>query len=503
MSFIRNIKRGDKVYRAEVESRRIDGKIVQRHIRYIGRSADEKKVLSTPLSDVSVEQVKLYGPLLVLDYFANVIGLREAIGPFAGEVLSLVYAHCVDYKSINKMERWFERTDLNMLLGIDGLTEARLLGALDALEKLDQTVVQRKIFRNVRDIYKLGNRGLIYDVTNTYFYGKSCPLGKYGKDKDGVKGRPLIQIGLGVTRKDGIPVFHHVLDGNIHDSRIFQDAITAFRQYGIEDVLVVFDRGISSKKNQLDLKNLNLKVLCGLPLNDELKKIIRVIRKAEDIVSFRNRVELNDSVFYVHIVSHSIGGVNGRLAICLNERRRFEAKESRFRKIAEAQRNWKKTNDVSDGVKRFLGSDGRVLMHRVIEAEEFDGCSCIFTTATRMSKTEMVHQYFDKDLVEKAFHDFKNVIKVRPIRHWLEKRVRAHIFICYLSYLLLSLLNMHMKSIEMTAVQALEELESLYKVYLKDCRRGFREHRIVALTKKQESIMRAIDKRLLRINKKT
>jgi transposase len=499
MSFIRKLKRGNKFYFAEVATCRVKGKVVQRHIRYIGRAADDDKKLATPLSDLAVEHVKLYGPLLVLDHIAREIRLNEVLGPFGREVLSLVYAHCLDYKSVNKMERWFQRTDLNMLLGLDELTEARLLKAMDSLEQLDQIAVQRTLFRNARERYNLGNRGVIYDVTNTYFCGKQCRLGKYGKDKEGIKGRPLIQIGLGVTRNDGIPVFHQVYDGNVHDSRMFQDAVTTFRLFGINDVLVVFDRGISSKKNQLSLKQLKLKVLCGLPLNDALKKTLRSVRNRDEIVQLKNRVPLNDSVFYVHVIPHSIGGVKGRLAFCINDRRRFEAKEARYRDITEAQSLLRRRKPIKESIKRFLGKDGRILAQRVTAAEEFDGCSCIFTTAPRMSKEEMVAKYFDKDLVEKAFHDFKGVIKLRPVRHWLENRVRAHVFICYLSYLLLTLLNKHVKKLGMTATSALEELDSLYKVYLKDKNRSFKAAHVVALTRKQEEILRVIDKRLLKI----
>lgn len=499
MSFIRKVRRGEKVYLQEVESQRVNGKIVQRYIRYIGRAADGKNMLSTSLSDVAVEHVKVYGPLLVLDHIAKGIELAASLGPFAREILSLVYAHCLDYKSVKKMERWFQRTDLNMILGLDDLTEARLLNAMDSLEQLDPIAIQRQIFHNARESYHLGNRGIVYDVTNTYFHGKQCPLGKFGKDKEGVKGRPLIQIGLGVTRKDGVPVFHQLHDGNVHDSRMFQDAITTFHLFGIKDVLVVFDRGISSKKNQVDLKKLRWKVLCGLPLNEQLKKSLRSARECDEIVQFKNRVPLNDSVFYVHVVPYSIEGVEGRLAFCINDRRRFEAKEARYRSITEAQELLRDRKPIRDSIKRFLGKDGRVLTHKVNDAEEFDGCSCIFTTARHMSKEEMVEQYFDKDLVEKAFHDFKGAIRLRPVRHWLENRVRAHVFICYLSYLLLSLLNLRVKKLGMTAIAALEELDSLYKVYLKDQRRALRAARIVTLTKKQEEILRAVDKRLLKV----
>lgn len=183
MSFIRRIKRGDKVYLAEAESKWVDGKSIQRHIRYIGKEVDGKTVLSTSMSDVQIDQVKAYGPLLVLHHLATEIGLPDLLGNYSGEILSMVYAHCLDYKSINQMPAWFERTDLNMLLKLEGLTEERLLKALDSLEAQDPETLQRDIFESVRKKYSLKNSGVIYDVTNTYLYGKKCPLGKLGKDK--------------------------------------------------------------------------------------------------------------------------------------------------------------------------------------------------------------------------------------------------------------------------------------------------------------------------------
>ena len=70
---------------------------------------------------------------MALNHCAVSIELSQCLGAYSKEILSLVYAHCLDYQSVNKMEQWFERTDLNVLLGIDGLTEKRLLSALDSL----------------------------------------------------------------------------------------------------------------------------------------------------------------------------------------------------------------------------------------------------------------------------------------------------------------------------------------------------------------------------------
>jgi hypothetical protein len=205
MSFVRRIKRKGRVYLAEVENRRIKGKIVQRHIRYVGREADGKTVLAASLSEAEVEQVKLYGPLLVLHHLAKKIHLPEQLGPYSQEILSLTYAHCLDYRSLNHMPQWFERTDLNFLLELEGLTEKRLLDALDYLEGLDGETWQREMFQSLCRHYRLRPSGVIYDVTNTYLYGRRCPLGKPGHDKEGVKGRPLIQIDWRSLRRRDFP----------------------------------------------------------------------------------------------------------------------------------------------------------------------------------------------------------------------------------------------------------------------------------------------------------
>ena len=99
----------------------------------------------------------------------------------------MVCAHCLDYKSVNQMSEWFERTDLNMLLGLEWVTEARLLQALDHLESMNAVQLQKTIFESVKTQYDIDDKGVVYDVTNTYLYGKKCPFAKEGKDKEGVK----------------------------------------------------------------------------------------------------------------------------------------------------------------------------------------------------------------------------------------------------------------------------------------------------------------------------
>ena len=200
MSFIKKRKRNGKIYLEEVKSIRINGKVVQKHLKYIGREVDGETILSSNVSDITIEKVKLFGPLIALDSLAKEINLEKTLGSYGREILSLVYAHCLDYKSINKMEDWFSRTDLNFILDLKDLTESQLLKALDSINGDNIEELQKNIFAEVKSNLNLKGSGVVYDVTNTYLYGKKCELGKEGHDKQNIKGRPLIQIGLAVTK---------------------------------------------------------------------------------------------------------------------------------------------------------------------------------------------------------------------------------------------------------------------------------------------------------------
>jgi len=131
----------------------------------------------------------------------------------------------------------------------------------------------------------------------------------------------LVPLGLGVTKEEGIPVFHKVYHGNIHDSRTFQDMIAIFKEFNMNSGLFVFDRGISSKQNQKNIKEMKWGVLCGLPIGVGLKKLLRETILNHKFLELKNRIKLNNTVFYVKTLPHTIAGVKGKLAFCFNEKK--------------------------------------------------------------------------------------------------------------------------------------------------------------------------------------
>ena len=208
-----------------------------------------------------------------------------------------------------------------------------------------------------------------------------------------------------------------------------------------------------------------------------------------------NRVRLRKNVFYAVDTPHTIEGVPGTLTLCFNERHQHDLRESRYDEIEQAQQLLAKGKSIKAGMDKYFAK--KALLNRAVlaEAEELDGYTCLFSTS-RLSKEEMIRYYFDKDLVEKAFRSLKGVTRLRPVRHWLYNRVTAHVFICYLAYLLLALLQYRLAKLDITAEDALVELDTMYKVYLRDERKNFQVSRVVTLTKKQESILKAVDRKL-------
>lgn len=497
MAFIKKSKRNGKIYLSEVENTWVNGKCVQKHIRYIGTEVDGETKLATSISDIEIEEVKVFGPLIVLHRLAEEIGLPGLLGAYAPEILSLVYAHCLNYQSINRMAAWFKRTDLAMLLDIEHLTEKNLLDALDSLEKIDVENFQLKIFNALDKKFNVARTGLVYDVTNTYLYGKNCPLGKPGHDKEGVKGRPLVQIALAVTQDKGLPLFHKVFDGNIHDARTLQDVASSMKQYQIKSGLIIYDRGITSAENIEVFHDLQWDTLCGVPIRDGLKEKLRPFTKKKTFTCIDNRVRCNKTIFYVIMIPHKIGTVKGTLALCYNKQKAIDLRESRYDEIQNAQELLAQGKPIKNGLEIFFDKKGRLIKEKLKEAEEFDGYFCLFSTR-KLSRDEMIRLYFDKDIVEKAFRCLKGITQLRPIRHWLYNRVTAHVMICYLSYALLILLKQYLKKLNMSPEKALQHLDTMYKVYMKDTKKNFKISRIVTLTKIQKEILSAIDKKLIK-----
>jgi hypothetical protein len=152
-----------------------------------------------------------------------------------------------------------------------------------------------------------------------------------------------------------------------------QDVFTSLHEFKIQDGLIVFDRGISSKQNQRDIQGLTWKVVCGLPIIDDLKKSLRPIISQNEFLDYKYRVRLNKTIFYVLTAPYTLGEVKGEIAICFNGQQKRDLKESRYDELDEAVRLLIQGKQIKPELEKYFDKKGNPLYEELQDTAEFDG----------------------------------------------------------------------------------------------------------------------------------
>lgn len=343
-------------------------------------------------------------------------------------------------------------TSLGELLGLDDVIEDDLYAAMDWLlarqAKIETALAERHLEEGCL---------VLYDLTSTYFEGRTCPLAKRGYSRDGKAGKLQIVFGL-LCEVGGRPVAVEVFEGNTSDAATLSAQIAKIRErFGIKRVVLVGDRGmITDARIREDLRDIDgldwITALCA--------PAIRTLAEQGTLDP-----ELFDDVGLAEVTSPDYP--DERLMVCRNpflagERRRkrielLDATERELAKIAAATQREKRPLRGADKIGLRVGKvlgrfkvgkhfaikiidDGLTFERRQekIDAEAaLDGFYVIRTSVPEetLDAEATVRAYKGLSVVERAFRCLKTVdLKVRPICHRLEGRVRAHVFLCMLAY---------------------------------------------------------------------
>lgn len=493
MTFIRKIRIRGKTYLAEVKSYRDNqGRVRQKFVRYVGKVTGENKVIPGKFERLKIERVVAIGGTLVLKSIADELGLKEILDANTNEngdlILSLAIMHCLNPTSLNSVKRYLLNFGVDMALGIDveNVSVKRLLAAMDHLDD-SSFALQRKFFEKICEAYGAPRDSLFYDITNVYFYGVKCALAKRGYNSEDIP-LPQIEIGLAVDKR-GFPIFHRVFDGNVHASKTLRAVMDELRALGIGKAILVLDMGMAAERPISEALKAGFDVIVGLPLLGEVKR--RAIELSRGIVSPKNVVKLSN----VFVYAIELEWRGGKLVVCLNEKERALVKEARYKRIYRCLESGKveKVAGYLRKTEKGYELDEAALRKK----EETDGLYAIFSSKKELTKEEILKAYFEKDLVEKSFRMLKGVLGIGPVRHWLENRVRAHVFICYLAYLLASAMQHKLRPMNISAPEALEEMKAIYRVVMGDPLKKAEFTKFSALTKRQEEIVRAINPKIL------
>ncbi len=388
------------------------------------------------------------------------LGLESLISPEPSRqrdlVTAMIVARILDPASKLATARSFSTDTTSSTLGeilrVQQASEDELYEAMDwVLER------QEEIERGLAAKHLQEGSLILYDVTSTYFEGKTCPLAQYGYSRDKKKGKLQIIFGL-LCNAVGCPIAVEVFEGNINDAKTLSPLLEKLRQrFGIQRVVLVGDRG----------------VLTEARIEQQLKSVegldwITALR-APQIRELAEQEALQLSLFDQRDLAsiHSPDYPGERLIACRNpflaqhraasREALLQATEKELEKIIRATTRLNRPLRGAEAIGVRVGKVSnryQVAKHfyllitndsfsyernqKKIEQEaNLDGIYVIRTSVSEnlLDERETVKAYKSLSQVEQAFRCYKTIdLKVRPIYHRLANRVKAHVFLCLLAY---------------------------------------------------------------------
>ena len=364
-------------------------------------------------------------------------------------VVAMVAARILNPQSKLATTRWWGSTTLPDALGVGDADEDELYGAMDWLLKRQEDIEGQLARRHLHE----GGLAL-YDLTSSYFEGVTCPLAAFGYNRDKKKGKLQINFGL-LTNEQGIPVAVSVFKGNTGDPQTLLPQVEKMReQFGIKNFVLVGDRGMITQKQVDELRKIEDVDWLTALRPGAIRKLVDGGWIQMGLFDERNLFELEHPDW-----------PDERLIACRNaklaELRRIKREDlldataveldKVCRMVCGGRLNGKDKIGVRVGkvinkykmAKHYLlhieddSFDFEINQKGVDEEAALDGIYVIRTSVNKdiMDENEAVRGYKLLPNVEQAFRCLKSVdLMVRPIRHRLEDRVRAHIFLSVLAY---------------------------------------------------------------------
>ncbi|WP_298443801.1 IS1634 family transposase [Ferrimicrobium sp.] len=460
-------RRGEKEYHSWLVRRsyRQDGKVKHETIANVSKLPKEAiEALSLALSNKPVIEAgadfeilgsKRHGAVSLLHALAKSEGLVRALDVDTRDrvhprlALAMIIAQAIKRSSKLAMTKYLLTTTLPEDLGIS------VSGVDDYYETLDwlrrhQNAIESRL---IRAHTKTGSM-LLYDLSSSYMEGTKCPLSHYGYSRDKKQGKLQIEYGV-VATPEGLPLAVRVFPGNTSDLASFRSVTEELKKtHNLTKIVIVGDRGMFSttnieELNKLDpsylyvsaLRSSQIRRLVGdgsiqLGLFDEsdLFEITHPDYPGERLIACRNEAlghkRHNERHKLLEVATKRLEKVKaqvvaGRLRDPFAIGRRVE------KALASTKMAKHIITEIAEGAFDFRLDDDAIAAEAAL-----DGIYVIRTTLPKegASASDVVGYYKNLANLERVFRSMKSIdINVRPIRHYLEDRVRAHVFACMLS----------------------------------------------------------------------
>lgn len=338
--------------------------------------------------------------------------------------------------------------------------EDKIYRYLDKLNSSQKRAVQNISYQHTLKVLNNTLQIVFYDVTTLYFeVEQEDDLRKTGFSKDGKHQQPQIVLGLLVST-GGYPLAYEIYNGKKYEGDTMLPVLSLFkRKYKLENLVVVADAGLLSNKNIESLQNNGYQYILGARIKNESKTITTQIlalqlgNGASATLQKENTSKL--------IISYS-------LARAKKDNANREKGIAKLEKQIETGK-LTKTQINNKGYNKFLKMDGEIKIEvdktRIAADKKWDGLKG-FITNTNLCKEAVIENYGHLWQIEKAFRVAKTDLKVRPIYHYVQRRIEAHICLAFVAYKIYKELERQLKEKQSTLSpeKAIEIAKTIYSI---------------------------------------
>jgi transposase len=428
---------------------------------------------------LQVESSRTLGAVWLLDALWQRLGVAGALAKLLGTrrfgtdvervLFALVCTRAVDPMSKLGAAEWASQDAAIPRLA--GMADDQAYRAMDLLVEADaEARVQEAVFFAAANLLNLEVDLLLFDTTSTYFERDDAEAGPgafrvHGHSKDHRPDLPQVVIGLAVTR-EGIPVRCWCWPGNTNDMTVLRQVKDDLRGWRLGRVITVVDRGFASDDNLAYLTRAGGHWIAGERLRDNTADVAQVLARQGRYQQVRDNLRVKE-------VRLGQGDGARRFVLCHNpeqaERDRHQREQQLALVTAELERiatlrakaGQAKGAGRGRGRRAAAGEDhlkaecalrdhpalgrwlrqtpgGRLVIDRAkVRAEaRLDGKFLLSTSDPDLSAEDVALGYKNLLEAERCFRDLKTTLELRPVYHHLERRIRAHVLLCWLALLL-------------------------------------------------------------------
>ena len=436
-----------------VESIRVSGKITQKVIRHIGTANNDNEINNFKIAaNIIIANLKSYIPpeseeinVNLNAFFKEKIintGIHDIYGTIFDEVgfnnilknknyndilRNVVMARIANPDSKKATSEQLE-TKFNINIPLKKIY--RMMDQLD-----DQTIehIQKLSLQHTNKLCNEKISVMFYDATTLYFESfVQDELKQYGYSKDHKFNQSQVLLALFVTAK-GLPIGYEVFPGAFYEGHTLITVLNKLSKYfELDKIVFVADRGLFNKENLDFLEEKKIFYIVGGRIKNLNKK------QKSDILNFKESIK--EKAF-----GHYTLNLNDKrkLIVSYNAHRASKDRFDRERSITSLKKRLLKSNKSENlisnyGFKKYIAviDDSKIELNidKINEDEKWDGLQGIVSNVTWLTNEEITSHYKGLWQIEESFRISKHDLRIRPIYHWVERRIKAHLAISYMAF---------------------------------------------------------------------